>query len=48
VVFGGWGALGAVIPGFPTMGDLIVPLILVLIGVAVLRRGIRGGQPPQR
>jgi hypothetical protein len=42
------GALGAVIPGFPTMGDLIVPLILVLIGVAVLRRGVRGGQPPQR
>ena len=41
-VFGGWGVLGATIPGFPTLGDLIVPLVLVLIGVAVLRRGIRG------
>jgi len=41
-VFGGWGALGATIPGFPTLGDLIVPVVLVLIGVAVLRRGFRG------
>ena len=41
-LFGGWGVLGATIPGFPTMGDLIVPLVLVLIGVAVLRRGFRG------
>jgi hypothetical protein len=41
-VFGGWGVLGATIPGFPTLGDLIVPLVLVLIGVAVLRRGFRG------
>jgi hypothetical protein len=41
-VFGGWGVLGATIPGFPTLGDLIVPLVLVLIGVAVLRRGVRG------
>ncbi len=40
-LFGGWGALGATIPGFPTLGDLIVPLVLVLIGVAVLRRGLR-------
>jgi hypothetical protein len=45
-VFGGWGALGAVIPGFPTLGDLIVPLVLVLVGVAVLRRGFRSGPPP--
>ena len=42
-VFGGWGVLGATIPGFPTLGDLIVPLVLVLIGVAVLRRGFRAG-----
>ena len=41
-VFGGWGVLGATIPGFPTLGDLIVPVVLVLIGVAVLRRGFRG------
>lgn len=42
-VFGGWGVLGATIPGFPTLGDLIVPVVLVLIGVAVLRRGVRQG-----
>lgn len=41
--WGGWGVLGATIPGFPTLGDLIVPLVLVLIGVAVLRRGMRPG-----
>jgi len=41
-VFGGWGVLGATIPGFPTLGDLIVPVVLVLIGVVVLRRGFRG------
>jgi hypothetical protein len=40
-VFGGWGALGAVIPGFPTLGDLIVPVVLVLVGVVVVRRGVR-------
>jgi hypothetical protein len=45
-VFGGWGALGAVIPGFPTLGDLVVPLVLVLVGVVVLRRGFRSGAPP--
>ncbi len=44
-IFGGWGVLGATIPGFPTLGDLIVPLVLVLIGVAVLRRGFRAGPP---
>jgi hypothetical protein len=40
-VWGGWGVLGATIPGFPTLGDLIVPLVLVLLGAAVLRRGVR-------
>lgn len=44
-VFGGWGALGTVIPGFPTLGDLVVPLALVLVGVVVLRRGMRSGSP---
>ena len=44
-VFGGWGALGATIPGFPTLGDLIVPIALVLVGVVVLRRGFRSGPP---
>jgi hypothetical protein len=44
-VFGGWGVLGAVVPGFPTLGDLIVPVALVLVGVAVLRRGFRSGPP---
>ncbi len=42
-VYGGWGALGATIPGFPTLGDLVVPLVLVLIGVVLLRRGVRQG-----
>jgi hypothetical protein len=42
-VFGGWGVLGATIPGFPTLGDLVVPLVLLLIGVVVLRRGLRQG-----
>ncbi len=42
-IYGGWGVLGATIPGFPTLGDLVVPVVLVLIGVAVLRRGFRGG-----
>lgn len=42
-LWGGWGVLGATIPGFPTLGDLIVPLVLVLLGVAVLRRGFRPG-----
>ena len=41
-IFGGWGVLGATIPGFPTLGDLIVPVVLVLIGAVVLRRGFRG------
>jgi hypothetical protein len=45
-VFGGWGVLGATIPGFPTLGDLIVPLVLVVVGVAVLRRGFRPPAQP--
>jgi hypothetical protein len=40
LVGGGWGALGTVIPGFPSLGDLLVPLLVVVIGIAVLRRGI--------
>ena len=40
-VFGGWGAVGAAIPGFPTLGDLIVPVVLLLIGATFLRRGFR-------
>jgi hypothetical protein len=40
VVWGGWGALGTVIPGFPSLGDLLVPGLVVIIGIAVLRRGI--------
>ena len=42
-IFGGWGVLGATIPGFPTLGDLVVPVVLVVIGVVVLRRGFRQG-----
>ncbi|HEY5496487.1 MAG TPA: hypothetical protein VIK16_07470 [Candidatus Limnocylindrales bacterium] len=40
VVWGGWGALGSVIPGFPSLGDLLVPGLVVLAGVVILRRGI--------
>jgi hypothetical protein len=40
VVWGGWGVLGSVITGFPTLGDLLVPGLVVLIGIAFLRRGI--------
>ncbi len=41
VLWGGWGALGSLVPGFPTAGDLVVPLILVLVGALFLRRGFR-------
>ena len=44
VVWGGWGALGSVIPGFPTLGDLLVPGLVVLLGIAFLRRGIAPGR----
>lgn len=40
-VWGAWGALGATIPGFPTAGDLVLPLVLVLAGALVVRRGLR-------
>ena len=41
-VWGAWGVLHQWVPGFPSIGDLIVPVILVLIGVSILRRGARG------
>ncbi len=44
VVWGAWGALGSVIPGFPSLGDLLVPGLVVVIGIAVLRRGIAPGR----
>lgn len=44
VVWGGWGALGSVIPGFPSLGDLLVPGLVVVAGVAILRRGIAPGR----
>jgi hypothetical protein len=39
VAWGGWGALGSLIPGFPSLGDLLVPGLMVVVGIAVLRRG---------
>ena len=44
VVGGGWGALGSVIPGFPTLGDLLVPGLVVIAGLVILRRGIAPGR----
>jgi len=44
VVWGGWGALGSVIPGFPTLGDLLVPGLVVIAGLVILRRGIAPGR----
>jgi hypothetical protein len=44
VAWGGWGALGSVIPGFPTLGDLLVPGLVVLVGIILLRRGIAPGR----
>ncbi len=41
-IFGGWGVLGATIPGFPSTGDAIVALVLVGVGIVILRRGVRG------
>ncbi len=40
VVWGGWGALGSIVPGFPSLGDLLVPGLVVLLGIAFLRGGI--------
>ena len=44
LVWGGWGALGSAIPGFPSLGDLLVPGLVVVIGVALLRRGLAPGR----
>ena len=41
-VVGGFQAASSVVPGFPTLGELIVPAILVGLGVVVLSRAIRG------
>lgn len=43
VIWGGWGALGSVIPGFPSLGDLLVPGLVLLLGIAILRRGVAPG-----
>lgn len=44
VIWGGWGALDSVIPGFPSLGDLLVPALVVAIGIIVLRRGLAPGR----
>ena len=44
VVWGGWGALGSAIPGFPSLGDLLVPGFVVVVGLVILRRGIAPGR----
>ena len=44
VAWGGWGVLGSVIPGFPSLGDLLVPGLVVVIGVVLLRRGLAPGR----
>ncbi len=44
VVWGGWGALRGVVPGFPGLGDLLLPGFVVLLGIAFLRRGISPGR----
>jgi hypothetical protein len=41
-IWGAWGILGDRVPGFPSIGDLVVPVILLLIGVAFVRRASRG------
>jgi hypothetical protein len=40
VIWGGWGALGSVVPGFPSLGDLLVPGLVLLLGIGLLRRGL--------
>jgi hypothetical protein len=45
-VWGGWGVVGNLVPGFPTLGDLIVPAILVVIGLVFVQRGF-GTTPPR-
>ncbi len=44
VVWGGWGALGSVIPGFPSLGDLLVPGLVIVLGIVFLRRGLAPGR----
>ncbi len=44
VVWGGWGALRGVVPGFPGLGDLLLPGFVVLLGIAFLRRGTSPGR----
>lgn len=44
VLWGGWGALGSVIPGFPSLGDLLVPVLVLVLGIAILRRGFAPGR----
>jgi hypothetical protein len=38
---GGLQAAGSVIPGFPTLGQLVVPLLLAGLGVLVISRALR-------
>ncbi len=40
VVWGGWGTLGSIVPGFPSLGDLLVPGLVLLLGIGLLRRGL--------
>jgi hypothetical protein len=40
---GGVQALGGLVPGFPTLGELVLPALLVGIGAIVLVRAIRRG-----
>jgi hypothetical protein len=42
VIWGAWGVLGDRVPGFPSLGDLIVPVILLVIGIVFVRRAARG------
>jgi hypothetical protein len=44
VVWGGWGTLRGAVPGFPSLGDLLLPGFVVLLGIAFLRRGISPGR----
>jgi hypothetical protein len=40
-VVGGFQAVGSLVPGFPTLGEAILPLLLVAIGILVLARTVR-------
>jgi hypothetical protein len=42
-VIGGIQALGGVISGFPTLGELVLPALLVGAGAIVLARATRRG-----